>query len=125
MTTPTPPTGAPLLRRRVPLVGATAAALLLGVAGYALGHHRSGESRAPQSSSCATADAALQRQTAAAKDAGSDSGMRTLANLVVQNKQCFDPQLTAAAQTLLDKMDQGSTALEIYGAFCKIAPGDC
>jgi hypothetical protein len=60
---------------------------------------------------------ALTRQEATAQASPSDTSVqRTTANLIIQNSSCFDPQLGAAAQTLLDKLDQGAAADAVCAA---------
>jgi hypothetical protein len=92
----------------------------VGVVAYWIGHYPATDTAAdsaPSESPCDAAKAALHRELATAKATpGNTDVQRTLANVVVQNPSCFDPQLTAAAQTALDKIAAGQVADAVCGA---------
>ncbi|WP_031523110.1 hypothetical protein [Streptomyces sp. NRRL F-5123] len=108
------PEDSPAPRRwhlRVPLALAIVAAAVVGVAAYTIGHSQgaSGDDRPASSSRCAKAQAALTRQNATTDASPSDTdALRTTANLVLENQDCFDPQVVAAVQTYVDKLNAGS-----------------
>lgn len=106
---------------RIPLAAAVAGALLLGVAGYALGHSQAGGTTS-SAASCSAAQSAVKRQSDIAKTTGGDGAIRTLANMVVQRGDCFTPELAGSAQTLLDELNQGATAIEINHTRCSVKP---
>lgn len=95
---------------RVPLVLAVGAAAAIGVAAYVVGHSQGSNHDQPSSTSrCAKAQAALTRQNATVQASpGNADALRTSANLVLENQDCFDPQVVAASQTYLDKLNAGA-----------------
>jgi len=73
----------------------------LGAAGYTIGRAQGGSTERSPTSTCEAAQAALHQHLATAdpKDA---TAAHTIANLVVGNASCFDPETVAEMQTMLD-----------------------